>query len=132
MYKRILLGADLASHGEGAMRKAWELANQFDARLYIVHVVESLGGEGDSPLQEKKAKAEKALAALADTHFVPKEHLFLLEGSPTELLLEKADELKVDVIVVGSCSLHCTIGKSGSTATAILHGAKCDVVVVRF
>lgn len=136
MYKRILLGADLTAHCEGAMRKAWELANQFDGRLYIVHVVTPLVCYQEGSLVEKNNpninEAKKALYTLGDSHFVPHENIFVLEGRPTEVLLEKAKELKIDAIVVGSCSLHCRKGKSGSTATAILHAAECDVVVVRF
>lgn len=136
MYKRVLFGADLTAHCESAMRKAWELANQFDGRLYIVHVVAPLLCYQAGSLVEKDNpdinQAKKALYALADNHFIPHDNIFVLEGRPTAILLEKANELDIDAIVVGSCSLHCRKGESGSTATAILHGAPCDVVVVRF
>ena len=47
------------------------------------------------------------------------------------VVLEEVERLKADLIIVGSHGRHGVRLLLGSTANAILHGAKCDVLAVR-
>lgn len=136
MYFKILLATDLTKDGHKVDRKAWELANQFDAKLFIIHVIEPIPAYGypgvtdiESPhIEEAKAEMKK----LAGEFMVPDDRYFVEVGPTKTLILDKADEIDADLIVVGSHGRHGLSRLLGSTANAILHGAKCDVVTVRY
>lgn len=136
MYRRILYAANLTANDEQASRKAWELANQFDAKLFLVHVIECVVTYTDDGAVKvenpDKEKAEAALARLAKEYCVPKDDQFVIMGDKRKDILKKAKDLEVDLIVFGSHSLHDSSAISSSTANAILLGAHCDAVVVRF
>jgi universal stress protein A len=52
-------------------------------------------------------------------------------GHSVSAIVDKADELKADLIVIGSHGKHGLGLLLGSTASGVMHHAKCDVVVVR-
>lgn len=62
---------------------------------------------------------------------VDKSHSHLVTGSTKHEVLHLAKELNVDLIVTGSHGKHGVALFLGSTATAILHGAECDVLIVK-
>jgi universal stress protein A len=135
MYQRILVATDLSEHGNETVRKAWELANQFDARLYIVHAIEPIpayGYEGITVIESPYIDhAKDELKKLADNYSIPEENQFTLIGPIKFEVLNKAKELNADLIVVGSHGHHGLTRLLGSTANAIMHGAECDIVMVR-
>jgi universal stress protein A len=55
-----------------------------------------------------------------------------VEIGPTKTkILKTAEEVGADLIICGSHGRHGLSLLLGSTANAILHGAKCDVLTVR-
>jgi len=52
-------------------------------------------------------------------------------GSTKLEILRLSDAERVDLIVVGSHGRHGLARMLGSTASAVLHGAHCDVLAVR-
>ena len=52
-------------------------------------------------------------------------------GSIKNEVLKVAQENDIDLIVTGSHGKHGLALLLGSTADAILHGAKCDILIVR-
>ena len=58
-------------------------------------------------------------------------HRLIEFGSTKNEVLRVAEEHKVDLIVTGSHGKHGLALLLGSTANAILHGADCDVLIVR-
>ncbi len=136
MYHRIVYAADLSKEGELAARKAWELANQFDARLFLVHVIECVVTYTDDGAVKidnpDKDKAKLALERMGAEYGVAAADQILIVGDKKTEILQKAEELEADLIVFGSHSLHDKQAFSSSMANAILLGAKCDAVVVRF
>lgn len=135
MYHSILLCTDLGDYSAAIANKAWQLANQYDAKLSIVHVIESIptyGYSGSVDLQALSEKhAEKLLQALAKELQVPPEQAFIAIGSPKQEILEIADEISADLIILGSHGRHGLGQLLGSTANAIAHHALCDVLHVR-
>jgi len=123
MYQRILLAVDLTEYSDVVARKAWELASQFDATLYLLNVLQ----EGLA-----KEKATELLQGLADTYFIPDEHQFLKEGPVADTIVSLAHELNVDAIVLGSRSLKSVGEHKKANAHEIIQKAEWDVVVVHY
>lgn len=133
--KHILLATDLSQANRIAANKAKELAELYNAKLTLAYIAEPLYAyespeviklEG-SIMQEIK----KEMAKLGKELKVPSPDQRIEIGSVKTQLLELAEELGADLIVVGSHGRHGLSRLLGSSASAIVHGAKCDVFVVR-
>ncbi|KTD23717.1 universal stress protein [Legionella israelensis] len=138
MYKKVLFATDFDEVGVKAAAKAKKIADENHAELWLVHVVEPIpayaypGFAGFAEVEISiREQAEKELNALADKLGVDKKHRLLEFGSTKNEVLRVAKEQKVDLIVTGSHGKHGLSLLLGSTANAILHGAECDVLIVR-
>jgi universal stress protein A len=140
-YKHILLAVDFYEHCEVVANRAKDLAIKYQAKLSIIHVVDSLpitdaGYGADIPFNmnltaELMAGAKKRLAKLAEKLAVTEDKLWLEMGSPKTEIMRVAEENMVDLIVVGSHGRHGLALLLGSTANGVLHHATCDVLAVR-
>lgn len=140
-YKHILIAVDFIEHDEIVAERAKDLADKYQAKLSIVHVIDSLpateaGYGGEIPFNldltvELRAAATKRLAKLAKKNGVPEDCLWLETGNPKLEIIRVAQENNVDLIVVGSHGRHGLALLLGSTANGILHHAVCDVLAVR-
>jgi universal stress protein A len=108
-----------------------------NAKLTLIHVVEPLPGysyaylgiediEGQL-LTEARISIEKLGAQLN----IAKNDLFVEVGPTKTKILKVAEDTGADLIMCGSHGRHGLSLLLGSTANAILHGAKCDVLTVR-
>lgn len=138
MYKRVLLATDFDEIGINAAKKAKKIADESDATLFLVHVVEPIpayaypGFAGFAEVEISiREQAEKELSTLAEKLGVDKKHQLLEFGSIKNEVLRVATEHKIDLIVTGSHGKHGLALLLGSTAEAILHGAHCDILIVR-
>ncbi|KTD22416.1 universal stress protein [Legionella londiniensis] len=138
MYKKVLFATDFDEVGINAAHKAKKIADENQAELLLVHVVEPIpayaypGFAGFAEVEVSiREQAEKELNTLAGQLGVDEEHRFLEFGSTKNEVLRVAEEQKVDLIVTGSHGKHGLALLLGSTANAILHGAQCDVLIVR-
>lgn len=140
VYKHILLGIDLHPECDtSAAKKAVDLAKLYNAKLSIVHAVEHINSYGIGQAypgimdveEEILKSATQELKTVADAMGIPSSQQFVELGSPKSVLLHKADELKADLIILGSHGRHGFSLLLGSTANAILHNARCDVLAVR-
>lgn len=140
-YQHILLAVDFFEQSDIVINRASDLANRYQAKLSIVHVVDSLpitdAGYGmDIPFNldltaELMASAKKRLAELAQKLTVAEDCQWLEMGSPKTEIIRIATENQVDLIVVGSHGRHGLALLLGSTANGVLHYAPCDVLAVR-
>ncbi len=136
-YKRILVATDLMEGADNILKKATELARQMHAELHLIHVVEPLPGYGyafigSAEIEVELVKEAKSQLAKLGTKFdVDAKHRHV-EIGPTKIEITRiADEIESDLIVVGSHG-HSGFGALlGSTANAVVHNAKCDVLTVR-
>ena len=137
MYKHILFATDLTGETAYVVEKVQGLRNYTGATLSVIHVVEPLPGysyaylgiediEGQL-IQEAKQAMEKLGAKLN----VAKADQFVEIGPTKTKILKVAEDKKIDLIICGSHGRHGLSLLLGSTANAILHGAKCDVLTVR-
>lgn len=140
-YKHILLAADFSEHGELVANRAKDLAEKYQAKLSIVHVMDNLlitdaayGSTIPFDLDltaELMSAAKKRLANLAERLNITEDCRWIETGSPKLEIIKVANENKVDLIVVGSHGRHGFALLLGSTANGVLHHAQCDVLAVR-
>jgi len=140
-YKHILLAVDFSAHGEEAADRAKDLADKYQAKLSVVHVVDNLpltdAAYGpvipfDLDLTEELMTAAKdRLAKLADKLGIAEDCQRVAVGSPKLEIIRIAEEDQADLIVVGSHGRHGLALLLGSTANGVLHHAHCDVLAVR-
>jgi universal stress protein A len=138
MYKKVLFATDFDDVGISAAHKAKKIADENNAELILVHVVEPIpayaypGFAGFAEVEVSiREQAEKELGALAARLGLDAQHQLLEFGSTKNEVLRVAKEQNVDLIVTGSHGKHGLALLLGSTANAILHGAECDVLIVR-
>lgn len=139
-YKHILLAVDFSPATEPTARRAMELAQRYDARLSLIHVVEYLPVPLDNELmlpplagveEQLMENARRRLAQLAERLDIVDAPRYVELGSTKLEILRVAEMERVDLIVVGSHGRHGLARMLGSTASAVLHGAHCDVLAVR-
>ena len=139
-YKHVLLAVDFSEHGKQVIKTAQQMAEQNQAQLSVVYVIENLpitdAAYGPIPFdvdftQELLDNAKIRLANLAAELQVPESRQWLEMGSPKLEIVRVAEENQVDLIVIGSHGRHGLALLLGSTANGVLHHAKCDVLAVR-
>ena len=116
-----------------ALAYARALARRCEGRVELLHVVDAaaidslLGHAGPEVWKEALAQARVQLARLAgDDPFT------VLEGRPADLIVDHADAVNADLIVMGS------LGRTGlqrllvgSVAERVVRTAPCPVLVLR-
>lgn len=137
MYKHILLAAELTDDTTFLTKKVKALRELTKAKLSIVHVVEPLPGYSYAYLGIEDIEGQlieeskKALKKMAKKLNIKEKDCWVEIGPTKSKILEIAAEVKADVIMCGSHGRHGLSLLLGSTANAVIHGAKCDVVIVR-
>ncbi len=138
MYQRILFATDFDEVGIRAAHKAKKIALENQAELHLVHVIEPIpayaypGFAGFADVEASiKGQATEELSNLMRDLDVDDGHVHLEYGSTKHEVLSVAKKLDIDLIVAGSHGKHGLALLLGSTANAILHGAECDVLIVR-
>lgn len=139
-YAKILLAVELDSACDDLpAKKAKEIADAFNAPLYLLHAIEHLSSYGaaygvaaGADIEEMLLEnAKEMMAKLGKKLDVPIDHQIIKVGPAKTVILEEAEKIGVDLIVVGSHGRHGIRLLLGSTANAVLHGAKTDVLAVR-
>jgi len=139
IYQNILLAVDLHPVcDEITVQRAVQLARENNAKLTIIHAIEHINAYGVAQayptvidLEEQMVtEAKEQLRKLAEKHGIPADRQVVDVGSPKAVILNRAQEMKADLIVVGSHGRHGVGLLLGSTANAVLHHAQCDVLAV--
>ena len=137
MYKHILFATDLSDESDFLISKVRGMCDFTKAKLSLIHVVEPRPGYSYAYLGIEDIEGQlieesrTALEKLADTLLVDRSQLFVEVGPTKSKIQSVAEEIGADLIICGSHGRHGLSLLLGSTANAILHGAKCDVLVVR-
>lgn len=138
-YQKIMVAIDLSEDSAAVVERAQGIAGQGASALHLVHVIEPLSFAygGDIPMdfsgiqEEIHQQATQQLQRFAKTCGVDADHQHILLGKPDVEIHAKADELQIELIVIGSHGRHGLALLMGSTANGVLHGANCDVLAVR-
>ncbi|NIB41293.1 universal stress protein [Pseudomaricurvus alkylphenolicus] len=138
-YSHILVGLDLSEESNQVLNRAVALARANAATLSLVHVVEPLtfAYGGDIPVdlseiqEQLQQQAHQQLKELSQPADIGQENQHVVVGQPVAEIHDLAEQLNVDLIVVGSHGRRGLALLLGSTANGVLHGAKTDVLAVR-
>ena len=137
MYKHILFATDLTEDTEYLITKVRVLCGLTKASHCIIHVVEPLPGYSYAYLGIEDIEgqllneARQSIEKLGKVLNVPVNNQHVEVGPTKTKILQTAENISADLIVCGSHGRHGLSLLLGSTANAILHGAKCDVLTVR-
>ncbi|WP_416885289.1 universal stress protein [Marinospirillum sp.] len=139
-YQNILVAIDLSDESRLVLERAQEVAQRNQqAKVHVLHTLEPLGFAygGDIPMdltsiqEQLDAHARQRLSNLLEGIDIPTERQHILVGMPDTEAHRLAEELNIDLIVVGSHGRHGLQLLLGSVSSGVLHGAPCDVLAVR-
>ncbi|MFK3799152.1 MULTISPECIES: universal stress protein [unclassified Pseudomonas] len=155
MIRSMLYATDLGLYAPFVLQHALALARTFNAELHVIHVVEPMGLFAESVLQSYLAEdvlrelhsegvntviegiESRVLAGFRDELGEDNQDLELIrsvrvvQGDPSNVILEQAQRLEVDLLVVGSHS-HGAEGDTpiGRTAARVLQLSEVPVYMV--
>jgi universal stress protein A len=140
-YQHVLVAVDYTKHSVYVAEKARVLANKYQAKLSVIHVLDNIPMPDtnygtvialDQISADELLEAEKIkFMELGDQLAVDVVNRWMVWGIPTQEIINIADQEQVDLIIVGSHGRHGLALLLGSTANSVLHHAKCDVMAVR-
>jgi nucleotide-binding universal stress UspA family protein len=135
--RSILYPTDFSESSDYVFRLACALARDYDARLFVLHVMAPppalYAGGVVLPLSDgdKEEQWDKLRGLRARNPRVQVEHC-LAEGEPAEAILRAAREKKCDLIMMGT---HGRTGLGrllmGSVAEQVVRKAPCPVLTVK-
>lgn len=154
-FRKILYVSDMDEGSRPAFRAAVSLCNHYDSRITYLHVIELVSSTTRgvlSNMMEKediegflqqgitklKEKAQARIVSFCEQELEGNEKLeidqvevLVDEGTPWKVIIQVADEMEADVIVMGTRK-KSTLGQLllGSTAAKTLSYSKCPVMVV--
>ena len=154
--RKILFASDLSSNSRYAFGYAASLADQYDAKITVLHVLERLnpstvmevkgylGEEEWEKIQKEKQAGlldeitmrlndfcSEMSAKLKDCKFIIDE-ILTIAGVPAEEILKQAERLDMDVIVMGTHGHGLFIDAlMGGTARRVVNRSPIPVMIVR-
>ena len=126
MFETVLFPIDQSREALEAAGKALELARSHSSRLVLLSVVQPERPEMhdhqavSALLAETRERFEQAGVSCQEIE---------REGKPAFVICDVADELNVDVIVMGTRGVNLET-EGGSTAARVIQLAPCPVLVV--
>jgi universal stress protein A len=146
-YTHLLLAVDFAPDCEPVIARAMQLRALCGAKLSLLHILEYVphGVElmpmcytaeavlaEDFELENRLVElAQGHLDALAERLQIPADDRHIRVGSTGHSIRAMAEELGVDLVVIGSHGRHGLISLLGSTAKSVVQGLSCDLLCVR-
>jgi nucleotide-binding universal stress UspA family protein len=135
--KTIVVGLSSAETSHGAARSAVELATAIGA---TVHFVTALSKNDSSVVNvgsdrwefSSLAAAEAEAARFVDSLGLSVRHtVSVLKGSPATILVDEAERLDADLIVVGNVRMQGPGRVLGSVGKDVAQHAPCSVLIVK-
>ena len=142
-YKKILVAVDMTDEAEQVLEAARKLAEGRDSEVAVVTVMRPLTeyytnynlfletGEGQRVEEQALRQTTVWLSELAKQYGIDANAVNVVVGKPAVEIRKLAEQLGVDLIVVGTHGRHGIGLMLGSTANAVLHGTQCSVLAVR-
>lgn len=141
--QKLLVPYDFSEPSEKALRYAMAFAEQFDARLYLVHVVQPVylpvelgqmplvSAEFERDRYDRLTKElEERAAHCRNVGIKPEVHV--ISGAPWREIVEIARSREIDLIILATHG-HTGLKHAllGSVAERVVRHAPCPVLVVR-
>jgi len=146
-YQHLLVAVDFAAGSEPVVDRALEMRDRFGARLTLLNVVEYVPSGGEyaggafltEPLMAQDTELEKELldAAVQEMDLlgervgVPPEDRLIESGPAGRSILHVAEDLGVDLIIVGAHDRGWFSRLFGSTTQTLVAREPCDLLAVR-
>lgn len=139
IYRTIIAAVDFGESTESVISHAVSLANQNEALLKVLHVVEytfpmdedfvipPVNEITDQLVDEAKRRLDAMMSPMKD---VCSERT-ILTGHPKQEIVRFVEQEQADLIVIGAHGHHGIAGILGSTTDRVVHRAGCDVLVIR-
>lgn len=142
MFQRILCPVDKSELTMKSVEAALSLADRFGSEVHLLHILPQAAslehGEAEADLDAIEVETKRILAAglsrLADGHNVDVEKVKseVRAGPVVQVIAEAAEELMVDVIVMGTHGRHrVTELFTGSSAEQVVAKTSASVLVVK-
>ena len=141
IYKNILTAVDFSDNTTKVLQNAAALAQQLNANLTILHVVDYAPSPDIDRVLPPVDETENKLIAEAKgqlNEILEREALnigprtLIITGSPKVEIVRVAEKEDADLIVIGAHGKHGLAGLLlGSTENRVLDQATCNVLVVR-
>ncbi len=140
-HKQILVAVDSSEEASDVVSAAKDLAGDSGASLSLITVIQpvtyaygpeyGMMASATFNIEQEAAEiAKKKQAALEAEHAIQCEKSVVI-GQPAHEIRLLAENSGADLIVLGNHGRHGLGLLLGSTANGVLHGAPCDVFVVR-
>jgi universal stress protein A len=138
-YRRILVAIDCSDESAQVLSRAAGVLSGNDGELHLIHVIEPLalayGADVPMDVTDLQSGLMKQARDTADTYAgryqIPADNIHVELGSIEKTILDQADKLNADLIVVGSHTRSGLALLLGSTARGLVPGAHCDVLAVK-
>ncbi|HEX5313320.1 MAG TPA: universal stress protein [Gammaproteobacteria bacterium] len=139
-YTHVLAAVDLGADSELLVARALAVAQRFEARLSLAHVVEYVLAEpaGETLLPppmslepELASGAELQLAEFAARAGAGEADRHVAVGSIPAELSRLVEDLGVDLLIAGAHERHWLAFFASGTERSLLKRVACDVLVVR-
>lgn len=152
---KILYSTDLSNSSSLAFEQACGLAKDTGAEIHILHIIEALSGEATLALQsyitdkehhltlqqERIESAKEKLNKRQDTFWqqcnqddlavrAQIKSINVVEAAPAAAIIELADDLAVDLIVMGTHNKGLLQNFVGSVAKKVLTRSKVPLLIV--
>jgi nucleotide-binding universal stress UspA family protein len=122
MFEKIVVGVSKAESAQKAARYAIDMATKYGAELNLVMAF-------DDKDDSDRRHAEGFLESMAmSTVLTTRTHA--LPGDPAAALLQVADEIGADLIVIGNRGMKGAGRILGSVPNSVAHKAPCSVMIV--
>ena len=128
--KTILCAVDMSGETDIIVEKAVSLAEQLNAKVLLVTVIE----KGLIPKDYQKALEAEVFPKfeeLGDKYSISKKKRHIVFGKSYDSICNLASEKKADLIVLGSHAKRGLQALVGSTANGVMHRAPCDIYLVK-
>ena len=137
-YRHILVAVEADEEARRLLARATELTQQFGAELTVLHVVEPMplnlaGDIGVMPMDltgEVTEQAQRWLKPICAAFAIEPARLRIELGSITHTILEVAENLGVDLILIGHHRQRGLAALFSHTDQGVVSKATCDVLAV--
>ncbi|MBP1749449.1 MAG: UspA protein [Deltaproteobacteria bacterium] len=143
--KRILVPTDFSEFSDDALEVAYDIAKQYQAKIYLLHVIETIQQCAVDYCLEEQTVDELEKQILASSEKMMKEQIEkvvkskdveiitdIRKGTAHREILKEEQSRNIDLVVISSHGKTGFLGHLlGSVAEKITREAKCPVVLVR-
>ncbi len=137
MYKQIVVGYDGSDRALRAVEQAADLSTAVGSVLNIVtavdkaHEIHEFGESSDKMYLSNTQIAQEQLANVASKFGHLDVRTSAVPGSPARVLLDEANRIDADLILVGNRHVQGLSRVLGSIAEDVAHKAPCAVLIAK-